>query len=40
MFWLDTVIVAMIAIGLVGFIMDKGLDRVELSIQRWKRQEI
>ena len=40
MFWLDTVIVAMIAIGLVGFIMDKGLDRIELSIQRWKRQEI
>jgi len=40
MFWLDTVIVAMIAIGLVGFIMDKGLDRTETLIQRWKRQEI
>lgn len=40
MFWLDTVIVAMIAIGLVGFIMDKGLDRIEILIQRWKRQEI
>lgn len=39
MFWLDTVIVAMIAIGLVGLIMDKGLDRTELLIQRWKRQE-
>jgi sulfonate transport system permease protein len=38
MFWL--VIVAMIAIGLVGFIMDKGLDRTETLIQRWKRQEI
>lgn len=40
MFWLDTVIVAMIAIGVVGFIMDKGLDRTETLIQRWKRQEI
>lgn len=40
MFWLDTVIVAMIVIGIVGFIMDKGLDRIELSIQRWKRQEV
>ncbi|MBB3609390.1 ABC transporter permease [Rhizobium sp. BK602] len=40
MFWLDTVIVAMIAIGLVGFIMDKSLDRTETLIQRWKRQEI
>jgi len=40
MFWLDTVIVAMIAIGLIGFVMDKGLDRTELLIQRWKRQEL
>ncbi len=40
MFWLDTVIVAMIAIGLVGFIMDKSLDRTEVLLQRWKRQEI
>ncbi|GES40827.1 hypothetical protein RsS62_00790 [Rhizobium dioscoreae] len=40
MFWLDTVIVAMIAIGLVGFVMDKGLDRTELLIQRWKRREL
>jgi sulfonate transport system permease protein len=30
----------MIAIGVVGFIMDKGLDRTETLIQRWKRQEI
>ncbi|WP_085044063.1 ABC transporter permease [Ensifer aridi] len=40
MFWLDTVIVAMIVIGLVGFVMDKGLDRAETLIQRWKREEI
>lgn len=40
MFWLDTVIVAMIAIGIIGFFMDKGLDRTELLIQRWKREEI
>ncbi|WP_331376073.1 ABC transporter permease [Sinorhizobium chiapasense] len=40
MFWLDTVIVAMIVIGLVGFAMDKGLDRTETLIQRWKREEI
>lgn len=40
MFWLDTVIVAMIVVGIIGFIMDKGLDRTELLIQRWKREEI
>jgi sulfonate transport system permease protein len=40
MFWLDTVIVAMIVIGFVGFAMDKGLDRTEMLIQRWKRQDI
>jgi sulfonate transport system permease protein len=40
MFWLDTVIVAMISIGVIGFIMDKSLDRTELLIQRWKREEI
>jgi sulfonate transport system permease protein len=40
MFWLDTVIVAMIVIGIVGFAMDKCLDRTELFVQRWKREEI
>lgn len=40
MFWLDTVIIAMIVIGAVGFVMDKGLDGTEALIQRWKRQEI
>ncbi len=39
MFWLDTVIIAMLAIGLVGFIMDSGLNRTEKLIQRWKRSE-
>lgn len=39
MFWLDTVIVAMIAIGLVGFIMDKSLNNTETLIQRWKKGE-
>ncbi|GAK72701.1 putative ABC transporter permease protein [Agrobacterium rubi TR3 = NBRC 13261] len=40
MFWLDTVIIAMLAIGLVGFIMDSGLNRTEQLIQRWKRNEM
>ncbi|MDO1583840.1 ABC transporter permease [Rhizobium oryzicola] len=40
MFWLDTVIIAMLAIGIVGFVMDSGLNRTERLIQRWKRNEI
>lgn len=36
MFWLDVVMVAMIAIGLIGFAMDKGLDVSENYLQRWK----
>ncbi len=40
MFWLDMVIVAIIVIGLVGFAMDKSLDRTEVLIQRWKREEL
>ncbi|ACM39897.1 MULTISPECIES: ABC transporter permease [Rhizobium/Agrobacterium group] len=39
MFWLDTVIVAMVVIGLVGFIMDRGLRRTENLLQRWKQEE-
>ncbi|RWX81353.1 ABC transporter permease [Neorhizobium lilium] len=39
MFWLDTVIIAMIAIGIVGFVMDKGLNSTEHLIQRWKKGE-
>lgn len=40
MFWLDMVIVAMIAIGLIGFVMDKGLNNTETLIQRWKKAEV
>lgn len=39
MFWLDVVIVAMIAIGIVGFLMDKGFDAAENRVQRWKQKE-
>ena len=38
MFWLDTVIIAMIVIGLIGFAMDKGLNGAEVFIQRWKKE--
>jgi sulfonate transport system permease protein len=40
MFWLDTVIVAMVVIGLIGFLMDRGLNRTEALLQRWKKSEI
>lgn len=40
MFWLDTVIIAMIVIGLIGFIMDRGLNSTETLIQRWKKEEV
>lgn len=40
MFWLDTVIVAMIVIGLIGFVMDKGLNNTETLLQRWKKGEM
>ena len=39
MFWLDVVIVAMIAVGVIGFLMDKGLDASENLVQRWKQGE-
>ncbi len=39
MFWLDVVIVAMIAVGVIGFLMDKGLDASEVYVQRWKQSE-
>ena len=38
MFWLDVVIVAMIAIGIVGFIMDQGFEASERYVQRWKQR--
>ncbi|MGY8707427.1 ABC transporter permease [Bradyrhizobium sp. 18BD] len=36
MFWLDTVLVAMIVIGLIGFISDKALAVIEARLQRWR----
>ncbi len=36
MFWLDTMIVAMVIIGLVGFAMDKLLALVEARLQSWR----
>lgn len=38
MFWLDTVIIAMVVIGIIGFAMDRGLEASEVLIRRWKRQ--
>jgi len=36
MFWLDTVIMAMVLIGVIGFMLDKGLELVERRLQRWQ----
>lgn len=36
MFWLDTVLVAMAVIGIIGFISDKALALVEARLQRWR----
>lgn len=36
MFWLDTMIVAMILIGLVGYVMDAALAAVEARLQAWR----
>lgn len=36
MFWLDTVIVAMAVIGLIGLAMDRGLGAAEARLQRWR----
>ena len=36
MFWLDTVLVSMIVIGLVGFVTDKVPAIVEQHLQRWR----
>jgi sulfonate transport system permease protein len=40
MFWLDTVLVAMIVIGVIGFISDKILAAVETRLQRWRTDGI
>lgn len=36
MFWLDTMIVAMVIIGAVGFAMDKTLALLEARLQSWR----
>jgi sulfonate transport system permease protein len=36
MFWLDTMIVAMIIVGVVGFFMDKVLAAIETRLQSWR----
>lgn len=38
MFQLDRVIVAMLVIGLVGLLLDKGLALIETRLRRWQRQ--
>ena len=36
MFWFDTVVMAMVLIGLIGFLIDKLLWRTEQRLQRWR----
>lgn len=36
MFWLDTVLMAMLVIGVIGFATDKALAMVERRLQRWR----
>jgi sulfonate transport system permease protein len=36
MFWLDTVMIAMILIGIVGFVLDTAMARLERRLQRWR----
>jgi len=36
MFWLDTVLMAMLVIGVIGFVSDKLLAVVERRLQRWR----
>jgi sulfonate transport system permease protein len=40
MFWLDTVLVAMIVIGVIGFASDKILAVIEARLQRWRTDGI
>jgi sulfonate transport system permease protein len=40
MFWLDTMIVAMILIGIVGYIMDTALAAVETRLQAWRISDV
>jgi sulfonate transport system permease protein len=36
MFWLDTMMVAMLMIGIIGFVLDRGMAIVEWRLQRWR----
>jgi sulfonate transport system permease protein len=36
MFWLDTMILAMLIIGIVGYLMDRGLAAIETRLQAWR----
>jgi sulfonate transport system permease protein len=36
MFWLDTMMVAMLMIGIIGFVLDRGMAIVESRLQRWR----
>jgi sulfonate transport system permease protein len=36
LFQLDLVIMAMIAVGLIGFMLDWSLGRIERRLQRWE----
>lgn len=40
MFWLDTVLVAMIVIGIIGFVSDKALALIEARLQRWRIERV
>ena len=36
MFWLDTMMAAMLIIGIVGFALDRVMASIEASLQRWR----
>jgi sulfonate transport system permease protein len=36
MFWLDTMMVAMVMIGIVGFTLDRMMALLERRLQRWR----
>jgi sulfonate transport system permease protein len=40
MFWLDTVLMAMIVIGVIGFASDRILAAVEARLQRWRTDDV
>jgi sulfonate transport system permease protein len=36
MFWLDTMMGAMVVIGIIGFLFDRAMATIELRLQRWR----